>query len=116
MRVPATEQEWPILATRLRKFGTEHDLAVFDTSMKLNWVHMVEVSLCSPKGLFIWANNRLYTEPMPNQDPNHVLILVSRYSDHYEWRPMAEGLIEAFKDWPRPVVTRYGNIAPPASD
>jgi hypothetical protein len=26
--------------------------------------------------------------------------------------PMAEGLTEAFKDWPVIVVTRYGNIPP----
>jgi hypothetical protein len=63
---------------------------------------MIEVSLCSRKGLFIWADNRLYADPMPNQDPNHVLILVSRYSDQYDWKPMATGLTEAFKDWPGP--------------
>jgi len=114
MRVSATEQQWPSLSARLKKFGAEHSLAIFDTSMRLDWVHMVEVSLCSPKGLFIWADNRLYADPMPNQDPNHVLILVNRYADHYDWKPMVKGLTEAFKDWPGAVVTRYGNKPPPA--
>jgi hypothetical protein len=50
---------------------------------------------------------------MPNQDANHVLILVNRYADVYNWKPMAEGLTEAFKDWPGTVETRYGNIPPP---
>jgi hypothetical protein len=116
MRVQASEQQWPDLAARLKKFGTEHSLAVFDTSMKLDWVHMVEVSLCSQKGLFIWADNRLYTDPMPDQDANHVLILVNRHSDQYDWKPMAEGLTEVFKDWPGVVASRYGNIPPPAAN
>jgi hypothetical protein len=73
VRIQATEQQWPSLSDRLKKFGAEHGLAVFYTSMKLDWVHMVEVSLCSPEGLFVWADNRLYSDPMPNQDPNHVL-------------------------------------------
>lgn len=50
MRVTATEQQWPVLAAKLKKFGTEQGLAVFDTSMRLDWIHMVEVSLCSPRG------------------------------------------------------------------
>jgi hypothetical protein len=112
MRIQATEQEWPALTARLKDFGATQKLAVFDTSMKLDWVHMVEVSLCSPAGLFVWADNRLYSDPMPNQDPNHVLVLVSHYSDAYDWRPIAEGLAAAFKDWPEPVATKYGNIPP----
>ena len=98
----------------MKKFGTEHHLAVFDTSMRLNWIHMVEVSLCSPKGLFVWADNRLYSDPMPSQDANHVLILVNHYTRDYDWKPIAAGLTEAFKDWPEPVVARYGNKLPPA--
>ena len=50
MRVPATEQQWSSLSARLKKFGTEHSLAVFDTSMKLDWVHMVEEPL-QPEGV-----------------------------------------------------------------
>jgi hypothetical protein len=36
---------------------------------------------------------------------------VNRYSDHCNWKPIAEGLTNAFKDWPELVVTRYGNMA-----
>ena len=35
------------------------------------------------------------------------LILVNRYADHYDWKPMAGGLTEAFKDWPGPVSSRW---------
>jgi hypothetical protein len=64
MRVPATEQQWPSLSDRLKKFGAEHNLVVFDTSMRLDWVHMVEVSLCSPKGLSIWAGCYYADDPI----------------------------------------------------
>jgi hypothetical protein len=50
MRVSATEQQWPNLSAKLRKFGAEYGLAVFDTSMRLDWVHMIEVSLCGYLG------------------------------------------------------------------
>ena len=53
---------------------------------------------------------------MPDQDANHVLILVNRHSDQYDWKPMAEGLTEVFKDWPGVVASRYGNIPPPAAN
>jgi hypothetical protein len=115
MRIAATEQEWPSLANRLKKFGVDHNLSVFDTSMKLNWVHMVEVSLCSPEGLFVWADNRLYSDPMPNEDAKHVLVLVSRYTDRYDWKLIAVGLVDAFKDWPEPISTSYGNMPPPTA-
>ena len=51
---------------------------------------------------------------MLNEDAKHVLILVNRYADHYDWKPMAQGLTEAFRDWQGTVVTRYGNVPPPA--
>jgi hypothetical protein len=116
MRVEASEQQWPQLAEKLMAFGARHSLETFNTSKSPVGLHMFEVSLCSRKGLFIWADNRLWADPMPNQDPLHVLVLLNRYGDGYDWRPVAKDLQEAFKDWPGTVESKYGNVLPTAAN
>ena len=106
MRMAATEQQWPALSAKLKAFGAAHDLEVFDTSMNPEGLRMFEVSLCSAKGLFVWADKRLW-EGMPDRDPDHIQILLFAYRGTYDWRKIAADLESSFHDWPGTVETAY---------
>jgi hypothetical protein len=106
MRVAATEQQWPDLLTKLEVFGSIHKLSVFNTSKSPEGLRMFEVSLCTSKGLWLYAEKQNWAQG-PDRDPNHVLILLFIHNPAYDWQRIAADLERSFHDWPGAVQSKY---------
>jgi hypothetical protein len=107
MRVAAEESKWPELRERLVAVAAAHGLETFDTSMASPGLRMFEVSLCSRKGLWVYADKRIWEKGPPDREPGIVVILVSQYKTTYEWQPIASALTAAFEDWPGKAEGKY---------
>ena len=107
MIIPATEGQWPELAAKLGEVAKANDLQVFDTSIARSGIRTFEVSLCTPKGLWVYADKRIWTEGTPDRDPAHVPITLTQYEATYEWKPVAAALLNEFKEWPGGIRSEY---------
>lgn len=58
LRIHASPETWPDLAKRLAAFGALHDLKYFDTSVNEPGLRMLNVHLCSAKGVWLSADKR----------------------------------------------------------
>jgi hypothetical protein len=106
MRVAATEQQWPDLLAKLEAFGSTHKLSVFNTSRSPEGVRMFEVSLCTSKGLWIYADKEIWDRGL-DRDPKHVAILLFIHNPAYDWQRIAGDLEIFFRDWPGEVQAEY---------
>ena len=105
--VHADEPLWPQLDQRLKSFGAIHDLEYFDTAVKSPGLHMLSVSLCTSKGLWIYADKRIWDGGPRDPFPHQVPILFTVYSEHYDWQPVATALEQSFADWPEQVRSEW---------
>jgi hypothetical protein len=112
MRVAAEESTWPELRSRLVAVAVAHELEVFDTSMAPQGLRMFEVSLCSSKGLWVYADRRIWERGPPEHEPGMVVIVLRQYKTTYDWRPVAAALEASLGDWPgKPVGTYLAPLA-----
>jgi hypothetical protein len=107
MRIAATESQWPELASKLGVVGRAHGLQVFDTSMTPAGLRIFEVSLCTPRGLWVYADKRIWAQGPPDHDPDHVSVILYQYDAAYDWEPVAAALLNEFKDWPGNIKSEY---------
>jgi hypothetical protein len=111
--VEATESDWPVLARIVSEFGRTHGLEVFNTSENIpNYVRMLEVSVCSSKGLFLLMDKRIWAEQSLNRDGNRITAVLRTYKESFNWKPLAEGFVAEFRrnwngpvqvEWPAPI-------------
>jgi hypothetical protein len=107
MLVAATEQQWPDLVAKLEVFSSTHKLSVFNTSKSPDGLRMFEVSLCTSKGLWLYAEKQHWAQGPPDRDPNHVEILLFIHDATYDWQRIATDLEIFFHDWPGEVQSKY---------
>lgn len=107
MRIAATEQQWPDLLAKLEIFGSTHKLSVFNTSKSPEGLRMFEVSLCTSKGLWLYADKQIWAQGQSDRDPNHVAIFLFLHNPAYNWKPIASDLETFFHDWPGGVQSEY---------
>jgi len=107
MRVAATELQWPDLLAKLEAFGSTHKLSVFNTSKSADGLRMFEVSLCTSKGLWLYAEKQVWAQGPPDRDPNHVEILLFVHNRAYGWQRIAGDLERFFHDWPGGIRSEY---------
>jgi hypothetical protein len=101
MYLRAKQTDWPEIARRFQQLGQREGLRYFDTSVTAAGLRMLNVHLCSPKGLWLSADKRLWDsspDPTPDEMPIHLYV----YEKNFRWRPIAEQLQLAFSDWPTP--------------
>ncbi len=79
-------------------------------------LRLFEVSLCSKKGLWVYADKRIWEKGPADHEPSIVPIMLYQYNDTYEWRPIASALTAAFEDWPGKVEGKYLEPAVTAPD
>ena len=113
MRVAAEESRWPELRNRLVAVAAAYKLEVFDTSMAPPGLRLFEVSLCSPKGLWVYADRRIWEKGPPEHEPGMVVIVLNQYKTTYDWQPVASALEASFEDCPGKVEGTY--LAPLAT-
>ena len=101
IRVVASEQKWPEFASVVTEFGQAHGFDVFNTSKTLPHVRMVSVSVCDPDGLMILTDERIFRDMAREPDGDVVQTIFYQYSPTFDWRPVAESLVEHFRQrWP----------------
>jgi hypothetical protein len=100
MLVEATQPQWPQLAQKLKAFGLRHNLQYFDTSVKAQGLHMLNVHLCTPAGLWLYADKRLWDSGPKDPKPDEMPILLFQYRETYEWKTIATALEKDMGDWP----------------
>jgi hypothetical protein len=101
MYLHATQKDWPEVARRIQQLGQQQALRYFDTSVRVAGLRMLSVHLCSPKGLWLNADKRLWDaspDPMPDEMPIHLYV----YEEAFAWKPIAQQLEQSFADWPTP--------------
>jgi hypothetical protein len=107
MWVSADEPMWPQLTQTLMTFGMAHDLKYFDTAVKYSGLHMMSVSLCTSKGLWIYADKRIWDQGPRDPFPHQVPVLLYQYGQHYDWEPVSTALEHSFDDWPAAVRSEW---------
>jgi hypothetical protein len=101
MQIRATQAEWPKVADRFKAFGLTHNLSYFDTSVTdLVGLRMINIHLCSPKGIWLSADKRLWENGPKDLDPNLLPISLYIYDATADWRTVAQQFQESFRDWP----------------
>jgi len=88
-----TESQWPVLAESLKRFGIEQNLEFFDTSLKLDYAHVLGLSVCSPKGLQIHASDDVWkADPRADGDPDHTTVFLYAFKN-FDSRAIGEALV-----------------------
>src|SRR5580704_15744984 len=101
LRIEASQQKWPMLAQRFQDFGKQHNLQYFDTSVtNLQGLHMLNVHLCSPDGLWLYADKRLWDSGPRDPKPSEMPIFLFQYKETYDWKAVAADFAMYMRDWP----------------
>lgn len=101
MQIHATQAEWPKVAQRFETFGTAHELTYFDTSVTdVAGLRMLNVHLCSSKGLWLSADKRLWENGPKDTAPEEMPISLYVHDSSYDWAKIARQFEVAFSDWP----------------
>jgi hypothetical protein len=100
MVVQAKEADWPELARDMTAAGKALGLQTFDVSTHEDFIHTIEVHLCSSQGLEMFADQRRWLgehaeAPNANRNFNEVPIAVYTYttSPHYDWKRASDELL-----------------------
>ncbi len=97
LRIHASPEQWPQLAERFRAFGTLHDLKFFDTSVNEPGLRMLNVHLCSAKGVWLSADKRLCTDGPRDLHPDECPIAL--YGG-YDGQALTSEYQHFLNDWP----------------
>jgi hypothetical protein len=107
MQIHATQLQWPELTQKFKAFGLQHQLQFFDTSVNEPGLHMLNVHLCSPSGLWLFADKRLWDNPnSKDPDPDKMPIFLFQY-DGFDWKTTAKEFEKFMTDWPGKVEIQY---------
>ena len=114
IRIAISESEWPDLAESLRQFASHQDLDFFDTTLNLNHVHALGLSVCSPEGVFIDAHEQIWkSNPQSDHDPNHTTISLYSFK-RLDTTAVEESLVSHLKGrYPDAEVKRVDAIRAP---
>ena len=101
--VEAKESDWPRLAQDLSAAGQKLGLEVFNTSAHFDHVRTIEVHLCSKDGIWISADQRIWTgknAEAANAGKNfgEVPIRVNPYKPDYDWTRVSTELVRMLAD------------------
>ena len=107
MKIEAREEQWPQVAQRFKSFGAAHNLQYFDTSVSMPGLHMLNVHLCTSKGLWLSADKRLWDGGAKDPNPNEMPIYLYRYGDKVDWEAIATDFEKSFGDWPGTVESQW---------
>jgi len=108
MQIHATQAEWPKVAERFKAFGSAHDLSFFDTSVTdVAGLHMLNVHLCSPKGLWLSADKRLWEIGPKDSAPDEMPIYLYAYEPSIDWATIAQQFEQSFSDWSGDVKSQW---------
>jgi len=111
----ATREDWPDLTNLVTEFGRSRALRMFDTSVQNDQIQSLELHLCSPEGVHILVHKRIYKEGPADPDPSHIPIMFLTYEKKFDWKPLADELVAAFKEkWQRPMEISWPEPIPPA--
>jgi hypothetical protein len=101
MVVQASEADWPELARDMIAAGKALGLETFDVSTHEDFIHTIEVHLCSPQGLEMFADQRRWIGEQAEASNAHrnfseVPIAVYTYttSPHYDWKRTSDELLK----------------------
>jgi hypothetical protein len=103
--VKASESDWPRLARDISAAGRALGLDVFDTSATLNHVRTIEIHLCSKSGIWISADQRIWTgknaeEANRFRNFGEVEITVNLYKRDFDWARVSDELARMLgKSW-----------------
>ena len=100
MLVHVTQLQWPLLAQKFKDFGQRHNLQYFDTSVRAQGLQMLNVHLCSPAGLWLYADKRLWDAGPKDPKPDEMPIHLFQYRESYDWKSIATALERDMRDWP----------------
>jgi len=115
MHIRALQSQWPQLAQRFKAFGELHKLEFFDTSVNEPGLRMINVHLCSPSGLWLFADKRIWDGGVKDSKPDEVPIYLFQYAENYDWKTIATEFERSMSDWPEaapvqgPVGSRNGS-------
>jgi hypothetical protein len=115
--VRAPERDWPRLRDLLMDYGIAKNLYVFNTSLNQESVHVFDIALCDPGGLYVHASKQNWTNATAyDPNPGSVNIIVSAYALHERWRPFAREITAQLEQsWPDKVSVSWRPGRPPAS-
>ena len=108
MQIRATPADWPKVAQRFESFGSSHGLSYFDTSVTdVSGLRMLNVHLCSPKGLWLFADKRLWENGPRDNAPDEMPIFLYVYDSSLDWAKIAHQFEQSFNDWPGDVKSEW---------
>jgi len=82
IRIPMNESDWPHLTESLKQFGVQQNLDFFDTTLRLSYAHVLGLSVCSPKGLDIYASDDVWkSHPEADFDPGYTTVFLYTYKN-----------------------------------
>jgi hypothetical protein len=108
VRIKANEQQWTALSNHLRAFAGGQRLSFFDTTLYLEHVHALGLSVCSSDGVDISVNEQHWKQGYFKDkfDPNHVNIRFYRYKD-YKWHSLGDDLVKHLQQWDPDAAVQY---------
>jgi hypothetical protein len=100
--VDISESDWPKLAALLESAAAKRGVKFFNDTRHNEGLSMIMVSLCSPDGLFLTADKRVWKQSGSATFPDApVLVTAFSYKDEPAWRPFANDLLETLRqEWP----------------
>jgi hypothetical protein len=104
LRIQASPKTWPELAQRFAAFGALHDLRYFDTSISEPGLRMLNIHLCSAKGVWLSADKRIWADGPIDPHPDEMPITLYTYRD-YDGQMLASECRQFLSDWPGGVNT-----------
>jgi hypothetical protein len=109
LRIRATPEQWPLLADKFKAFGALHDLKFFDTSVNEPGLRMLNVHLCSDKGIWLSADKRLWDAGPRDLHPDEMPIALYTYGRGGNWQVLASEFKNSLNDWPGGIDTQLPN-------
>ena len=84
------KESWQRIGEFATKFSSARKLEFFDTSeSNPGYGQFINLSVCSPEGLFINFDQRLYERSESNKQDNRLRITISTYKHTYDWSRVA---------------------------
>jgi len=68
---------------------------------------MLNVHLCSKKGIWLFADKRLWKHGPKEDAPDEMPIYLYSYEESYPWQPIAQEFDKSFSDWPGSVRSEW---------
>jgi hypothetical protein len=99
MQIHAPQPKWPELAQRFKAFAELHKLQFFDTSVNEPGLRMINVHVCSPRGLWLFADKRIWDGGVQDPKPDDVPVYLFEYDENYDWKTIASEFERSISEW-----------------